>query len=146
MLEASPLPTPMTSGLRLSTHQGDPVSDATLYRSVVGALQYATITRPEISFSINKASQFMHCPLQPHWKVVKRILRYLSGSLQFGLFLHRTPSLDITGFSDSDWATDIDDRQSTTGICIYLGKNLVTWISKKQPTVSRSSRKPSTEV
>lgn len=127
MLDANPQPTPMPSNLRLSRHTGDPVEDATLYRSVVGALQYATITRPEISFSVNKVSQFMHSPLQPHWKAVKRILRYLRGTLHFGLFLHRSPTLNVTGFSDADWATDSDDRRSTSGMCVYLGKNLVTW-------------------
>ena len=81
----------------------------------------------------------MHLPREPHWKAVKRILRYLQGTWEFGLFLHHSESLNITGFSDSDWATDVDDRRSTSGMCVYLGRNLVTWSSKKQPTVSRSS-------
>ena len=81
----------------------------------------------------------MQSPLQPHWKAVKRILRYLRGTMNFGLFLHRSPTLNITGFCDSDWGNDTEDRRSTSGMCVYLGENLVTWSSKKQPTVSRSS-------
>ena len=129
----------MTSGLRLTSYGSDPVADVTLYRSVVGALQYATVTRPEISFSVNKVCQFMHNPLESHWKAVKRILRYLAGTLDYGLHLRRSSHLNITAFCDADWGSDPEDRKSTSGFCVFLGANLVSWASKKQHTVSRSS-------
>ncbi|KAM6545684.1 hypothetical protein CsatB_026420 [Cannabis sativa] len=136
---ANSLPTPMTGGEKLSCIGSDPVKNPQQYRSLVGALQYATLTRPEITFAVNKVCQFMHCPLESHWKTVKRILRYLKGTLDYGLDMSRPTSLDLVGFCDADWASDIDDRRSTTSFCVYLGSNLIYWSSKKQHTVSRSS-------
>ena len=97
---------------------------------MVGALQYVTITRPEISFSVNKLSQFMQSPLNSHWNAVKRILQYLKGTLNYGLLLHRAAKLDIIGYSDANWANDADKR-SMTGLCVFLGPNLVSWTSKQ---------------
>ncbi|KAL3629467.1 hypothetical protein CASFOL_026689 [Castilleja foliolosa] len=78
-------------------------------------------------------------PLEPHWRAVKRILRYLSGTFRYGLDLNKSEYLNVVGFSDSDWAGDIDDRRSVSGYCVFLGRNLVSWSSKKQQCVSRSS-------
>ncbi|KAL3642739.1 hypothetical protein CASFOL_013554 [Castilleja foliolosa] len=139
MKGAKGLSSPMVTSPPLSKFKGNPVTDATLYRSMVGALQYATITRPEISYSVNKVSQFMQNPLDNHWKSVKRILRYLAGTLDHGLFFAKPDTLNVSAFADADWAADPDDRRSTTGTCLFLGQNLVSWSSKKQPTVSRSS-------
>lgn len=97
MGKANSLPTPMVSNLSLSSKQGNPISNPQEYRSIVGALQYVTITRPDIAFSINKVSQIMNCPLDTHFKVVKRILRYLKGTLYHGLTLRR-PHLALIGF------------------------------------------------
>ncbi|XP_062080773.1 uncharacterized mitochondrial protein AtMg00810-like [Humulus lupulus] len=139
MQEAKSQGTPMNAGLKLSTYGSDSVSDPSLYRSIVGALQYATVTRPEIAYSVNKVSQFMHNPLESHWIVVKRILRYLAGTLDYGIHLQRPTQLVLEAFSDADWASDPDDRRSTTGFCVYFGGNLDAWQSKKQHTISRSS-------
>ena len=87
----------------------------------------------------------MHNPLEAHWKTVKRIMRYLAGTLDYGLHLRKSAlqdfnqDLNVVGFCDADWASDLDDRRSTSGYCVYLGSNLVSWSSKKQHTVSRSS-------
>ena len=81
----------------------------------------------------------MHSLLQPHWKAVKRILKYLKETTDHGLHLTRSSHLKLTGCSDADWASDPDDRRSTSGVCVYLGNNLVTWLSKKQSTVSKST-------
>jgi len=139
MLEANPQSTPMVSSLRLIKEGSSSVSDAPLYRSIVGALQYLTITRPEIAYSVNRVCQFMHDPREHHLKAVKRILRYLAGTTTHGLILRPARDFNIRGFSDSDWGTDLDDRKSTTGYCIYIGSNLVSWTSNKQKVVSKSS-------
>ena len=129
----------MTSGLKLSVYGSDPVENGQLLISIVGALQSVTITRPEISYCVNRMCQSMQNPLESHWKSVKRILRYLSGTLDYGLHLRRSSQLKLVGFAAADCATDPDDRRSTSGYCVFLGENLVSWYSKKQRTISRSS-------
>jgi hypothetical protein len=105
----------------------------------VGALQYLSLTRSNIGFAVSKVSQFMHEPHDLHWTVVKRILRYLKSTADYGLFINKCSSSQLYAYSDADWAGCPDDRKSTSGYCIYLGSNLLSWSSKKQPTVSRSS-------
>ena len=142
MGEAKGIATPMTSGLKLSKHGSNYFQDPTLYRSIVGALQYATLTRPEISFAVNKVCQFLSQPLEEHWKAAKRILRYLMGTLHHGLLLRPCISsspVSLLAFRDADWGADPDDRRSTSGFAIYFGPNLVSWCSKKQTLVARSS-------
>lgn len=102
MDNAKPLPTPMVFGLKLSSHDADYFSDVTLYRSTVGALQYLTITRPDIAFSVNKACQFMQSPCISHWKAVMRIFRYLNGTTNHGILLTASPRLSLHGFCDVD--------------------------------------------
>uniref|UniRef100_A0A2N9EH56 Reverse transcriptase Ty1/copia-type domain-containing protein n=1 Tax=Fagus sylvatica TaxID=28930 RepID=A0A2N9EH56_FAGSY len=114
MHEAKPVSSPMSSNTVLSQHSGTSLSDSSAYRSVVGSLQYLSLTRPDIAFAVNKVCQFMHNPTEDHWSAVKP-------------------------FSDADWASCPDDRRSTTGYCLYLGRNLLSWTSRKQRTVSRSS-------
>ena len=125
MLEANPLPNPMVSSLRLSAHIRDPIEDGTLYRSIIRELQYVIIVRPKIAFSVNKVSQFMQNLVTTHWNVVKCIKRYLNGTMNYGLHLQKSSNLELTSFSDSDWATNIDNRRSMTGFYIYLGKNVI---------------------
>lgn len=110
MDQANALSTPMVSNLSLSSKQSNPISNPQEYRSIVGALQYLTVTRPDIAFSVNKVSQFMHCPLNTHFKAVKRILRYLKGTLSYGMVLRRSALLSLVGLSDADWGSDPDER------------------------------------
>ena len=139
MQDSKPCPTPLASGSKLSAYDGAPLSYAREYRSIVGALQYLTLTRPDICYAVNQVCQFMHAFTTIHLQAVKRILRYLKGSLGRGLTI--TPGLLTTffAFSDADWAGCPNSRRSTTGFCVFLGKTLLTWVSKKQPTLSRSS-------
>ncbi|MCH80898.1 retrovirus-related Pol polyprotein from transposon TNT 1-94, partial [Trifolium medium] len=142
MLGASPVYTPMVSTAKLTKTGSSSFSDPTLYRSVVGALQYVTITRPELSYSVNKVCQFMVHPLEAHWLAVKRILRYLAGTQDLGLHLFPAPShvpFTLHGYCDADWAANPDDRRSTSGAAVFLGPNLQSWWSKKQTVVPRSS-------
>ncbi|XP_050379847.1 uncharacterized mitochondrial protein AtMg00810-like [Argentina anserina] len=137
MLDASPVSTP-SSSKRLSLTDGTPLADGTEYRSVVVALQYLTLTHPDISYVVNQLCQFLHSPTTVHWVAVKRILRYLKHTPTSGLF-YAPSSLNLVAYCDSDYAGDPDTRISTGGTCIYLGSNLISWSSKKQNEVSRSS-------
>ncbi|XP_050104869.1 uncharacterized mitochondrial protein AtMg00810-like [Malus sylvestris] len=138
MCDAKPLTTPATTGRKLSLYEGEPLSDGTLFRSIVGALQYLLFTRPDIAFAVNQVCQYMHSPTTTHWAAVKRILRYLKATPDHGI-VYKPSSLTLTAFADVDYAGDPDDRRSTGGYCIFLGDNLVSWSSKKQRGVSRSS-------
>ncbi|XP_026452229.1 uncharacterized protein LOC113352646 [Papaver somniferum] len=109
--------------------------DAVLYRSTVGALQYARITRPDIAFAVKKSCQYMHAPTEAHWCAVKRILRYLQGTLSFGLQFRKSSSLQLQAYSDADWDGDTYDGRSTSGMAIFLGPNLISRYSRKQKTV-----------
>ena len=110
------------------------------HRSIVGSLQYLTITRPDISFEVNCVCQHMHMPLEDHYNDVKRILRYIKGTTNYGIQFHKG-STKITAFSNADQVGDAQDRRSTGGYCVYLGNNIVSWYAKKQPTMDRSSIK-----
>ncbi|XP_041009156.1 uncharacterized mitochondrial protein AtMg00810-like [Juglans microcarpa x Juglans regia] len=131
--------TPMSSSEKLTVLDGCTYEDPQWYRSVVGSLQYLAFTRLDISFAVNRVCQFMHNPRLPHWSAVKRILRYLNNTRQLGLSFSSSSSIKLTAFSDADWAGCPDDRRSTGGFCIYLGNHLISWGSKKQPTIARSS-------
>jgi histone deacetylase 1/2 len=142
MAEAKGITTPMVSSLKLSRFGPDSLPDPHEYRSIVGALQYVTLTRPEIAFCVNKVCQFLSSPLLTHWQAVKRILRYLLHTCHHGLLLQPSSAVSkfsINAYSDSDWASDLDDRRSTSGSCIFFGPNLVSWSAKKQSLVARSS-------
>jgi hypothetical protein len=141
MLSCKPAITPLSSIGKLSTHEGEVLSpeDATRYRSIVGALQYLTLTRPDISFLVNKVCQYLHSPTTIHWTAVKRILRFLKHTLGTGLHIRSSLSMIISAFSDADWAGCGDDRKSSGGFAVFLGPNLILWCSKKQKTVSWSS-------
>lgn len=139
MDDCKPIATPMSSSTRLSSRVDEVFPDPSLYRSTVGALQYLTITRPDISFAVNKVCQYMQSPTQLHWVAVKRILRYLKDTISHGLLIRKCPSFTLQVFSDADWAGCPVDRRSQGAFCIFLGPNLISWSSRKQNTVSRSS-------
>jgi hypothetical protein len=106
------------------------------YRSVVGDLQYLILIRPDLSFLVNKICQFLHAPTTLHWMAVKRILRYLHGTLSIGVKFTPDKSTLVSAFSDVDWAGCVDDRRSTGGFAVYLRNNLISWSARKQATVS----------
>lgn len=141
MLHCKPVNTPMSNTEKLSSYKGSSLNpeDSTKYRIVVGALQYLTLTRPDISFAVNNVCQYLHSPTEDHWTAVKRILRYVKHTLQMGLRIERSSSSVVSGFSNADWAGCIDDRRSTGGLAIYFGSNLISWSARKQATISRSS-------
>ncbi|XP_050119416.1 uncharacterized mitochondrial protein AtMg00810-like [Malus sylvestris] len=136
MLGVKPCSTPVSSS-KLD-HSGTPLADPTSYRSIVGALQYLTWTRPDLAFAVNQVCQHMQTPRTIHLQAVKRILRYLKGTIDSGLRFTKGAQF-LTAWSDADWAGCPVDRRSTSGYCVFLGPNLVAWSAKKQNTVTRSS-------
>ncbi|GKA41432.1 ribonuclease H-like domain-containing protein [Tanacetum coccineum] len=138
MLNCKPCRTPVDTDSKLSA-DGALIFDSTLYRSLAGALQYLTFTRPDISYAVQQVCLFMHDPREPHLSALKRILRYVRGTLSYGLQLYSSTTSSLVAYSDADWAGCPTTRRSTSGYCVFLGNNLLSWSSKRQFTLSRSS-------
>jgi hypothetical protein len=143
MISCKPVSTPLSISEKLLAYAGDLLGpiDATNYQSIVGGLQYLTLTRLDISFSVNKICQFLQALTTVHLTAAKRILRYVRGTAGLGLQIIHSNLMLVSGFSDVEWARCVDDRRSTGGFAVFLGSNLVSWSARKQPTVSRSSTK-----
>uniref|UniRef100_A0A2N9H4Q9 Reverse transcriptase Ty1/copia-type domain-containing protein n=1 Tax=Fagus sylvatica TaxID=28930 RepID=A0A2N9H4Q9_FAGSY len=140
MTNCKPSSTPYFSLSRLNQTQGTPLPNPTHFPSLVGALQYLTFTRPDLSFVGNQVCQFMHSPIDTHMVATKQILRYLKGTLNHGLLFHPN-SFTFQAYADADWAGNPKDRRFTSGYVVFLGSTPITWVSKKQSTVSRSFTK-----
>ncbi|CAL9021727.1 unnamed protein product, partial [Prunus brigantina] len=126
---AKPVRNPMSTTEKLHKDPTGEQIDQKLYRSMIGSLLYLTASRPDISFSVGVCARFQACPKQSHLAAVKRIIRYISGTLHFGIHYSFDSNVEIAGFSDADWAGNIDDRKSTSGGCFYLGNNLAEYIA-----------------
>ncbi|XP_073304639.1 secreted RxLR effector protein 161-like [Primulina huaijiensis] len=124
---------------KLSQDDGELLEDPSLYRKLVGKLLYLTITRPDLAYPVNKLSQFVSAPRSAHLQAVYSVLRYVKGTAGQGVFYSSKTEAKLHIFSDSDWAACPDSRRSVTGFCVMLGSSLVSWKSKKQQTVSKSS-------
>ena len=139
LAEAKPVNTPLAASTPLILNSGDTLPDASQYRSIVGSLQYLAFTRPDVSFAVNKLSQFVHKPTHDQLQAAKRVLRYLAGTRNHGIFLQASSPMTLHAFSDADWAGDTNDYISTNGYLIYIGTNPISWSSRKQRGVARSS-------
>ncbi|KAF5445523.1 hypothetical protein F2P56_034569 [Juglans regia] len=138
MVGARSYKVPCISYSKMSKFDGDLLNDPSEYRHIVEALQYVTITCPDIAYSVNQLCQHMQAPTSTHWTSAKRVLRYLKHNTDFGL--HYKPSIiALHAFCVSDWASNPDDSRSSSGYGIFIGQCLVSWSSKKQLVVSRSS-------
>ena len=139
MLHCKPVLTLLPTSLKLELTSGDPLADPHAYRRLVGSLQYLALTRPDISYAVNRLSKFMHRPTSEHMQAVNRVLKYLSGTLTHGNFLRKQTNQNLHAYSDTDLAGDTDDYVSTNVYIIYIGSQPISWSSKKQQGVARSS-------
>ncbi|XP_057954001.1 uncharacterized mitochondrial protein AtMg00810-like, partial [Malania oleifera] len=138
MDKCNPVTTPVETRLELrKNEQGD--VDPTYFKSLVGSLRYLTCTRPDILYGVGLVSRYMETPDQSHLNAVKRILRYVKGTITDGMFYSSRGDCRLIGYSDSDWGRDLDERKSTTGFTFFMGDTTFTWSSKKQPIVTLSS-------
>lgn len=137
-VDCKPCITPMSSKQCLRTKTDLLFHDTTLYRNLVDALQYLTISRPKISFAVNPVCQYMHEPKLSHFQAVRRSLKCIKGTLQFVLHCSIGP-LHLMAYSDADWAHESTVKKSTTSYCIFLGSNPIFWNDRKQPIIFRSS-------
>jgi histone deacetylase 1/2 len=122
MHDCTSCPTPLSLNDNLSLTDGTPLGseDSTCYRSIVGALQYLTLTRSDLAFSVNKVCQFIHAPTTTYWTAVKRMLRYIQGTHNIGITFQKSSSTLLSAYSDADWVGDLDDRRSTGGLLYFL--------------------------
>ncbi|XP_022019502.1 uncharacterized mitochondrial protein AtMg00810-like [Helianthus annuus] len=132
--------TPVDTKPKLVSSSSPPFEDPTLYYSLAGALQYLTFTRPDINCVVQKVCIHMHSPRIDHWNALGRIICYIQGTSSFGLHLENSTETSLRTFTDADWAGCPATRRSTSGYCVYYGGNLLSWSSKFQSTINRSSR------
>ncbi|XP_045821749.1 uncharacterized mitochondrial protein AtMg00810-like [Trifolium pratense] len=139
MASCKPSATPVDTKQKLSTSVGTLYEDPTLYRSLARALQYLTFSRPDISYAVQHVCLHMHAPCINHMLALKCILRYIQGTLHYGLHLHPSLIEKLVSYTNADWGGCLDTRRPTSGYCVFLGDNIISWSSKRQPTLSRSS-------
>lgn len=131
--------TPLEAKINLSKNDDSPEFDWSTYQSLIGSLMYTAIaTRPDIMYAVNALSCFNDNPKKSHWLSAKRVLRYLKGTSNIGLYF-RDIGDNLTGYVDSDWGGDIDDRKSRTGFIFKLSNGAISWESRKQKSVAISS-------
>lgn len=131
--------TPMVTTVKLSKDDTSAPVCPKLYRSMIGSLLYLCASRPDISFSVSACARFQANPKETHLAAVKRIIMYVRGTVNYGLWYTRSSSCAITGYTDADWAGNIDTRKSTSGGCFFVGNNMTSWLCKTQMSVSLST-------
>ncbi|RVW19280.1 Retrovirus-related Pol polyprotein from transposon RE1 [Vitis vinifera] len=139
MEESKVMKTPMSSSIKLDMDEKGKSIDSTMYRGMIGSLLYLTASRPDIMYSVCLCARFQSCPKESHLSDVKRILRYLKGTMNIGLWYLKGDNFELIGFSDADFAGCRVERKSTSGTCHFLGHSFVSWHSKKQNSVALST-------
>ena len=131
----------MITGKKLSKNDESTKVNQTLYRSMIGKLKYVAHSISNITLSIRIITRFSINPKENHLMVVKRIMRYLKGTKEFGLYYKKKEKFDLKAYTNADWGGNINDKKSTSGGALFLGKRLVTWTSKKQSCTSQAVAK-----
>ena len=140
MAEAKPVSTPVDTSVKLASKSESPEFAASTYQSAVGCLLYlSNWTRPDLTFAVSKVARYSADPRQEHWTAVKRILRYLKGTINYGITYSKDSRDDLVGYCDADWAGDVCDRKSTSGYVFCVSGSPVSWRSKKQSCVALST-------
>nr|XP_043625611.1 uncharacterized mitochondrial protein AtMg00810-like [Erigeron canadensis] len=139
LLGCKPITTPLEQNLTFKNDSSKPLEIISAYQKLIGKLIYLTLTRPDICYAVQCLSQFMHAPTQQHLIAGFRILRYLKSSPGNGLYIVKSETLNLRGYSDADWARCLMTRRSVSGYSVFLGNSLISWKSKKQSTVAKSS-------
>ena len=130
--------TPMDSNLKLLVDDSSELVDVTHYRQIIRSLMYWTNSRPDICFAMNTLSQYLVQPRWFHLVAAKHVMRYLKGTIDFGLYYDGSHDYRLYGYTDADWVGSISDRKSTSSRCFCLGSAMSSWFSRKQSNVSRS--------
>jgi hypothetical protein len=139
MTDCKSAPTTFLSGVKLEDSGETPLVDITVYKKLVGSFLYLTHSRPDLSYAVGTVSRFMQKLHELHWNVAKRILQYIQGTITFWIHYETKSTLDLIGFTDSDWASDITDHKSTYGYSLSHGSRPIYWLSKKEAAISLSS-------
>ena len=130
---------PIVTGSKLVKDENAKANDASKFKQMVDCLMYLLATRPDLAYSVCLVARYMERPTKMHLEVIKRILRYLKGTASYGILYKRGEEVKLTGWSDSDYASDNDDRKSTSGYVFMIGESAIAWSSKKQPIVPLST-------
>src|SRR5438477_7855715 len=140
MGECNPVATPLDTSVKLTSITAEEApADPQEYARIVGGLTFAAcVTRPDIACAVSQLSQFLNNPSSTHMQAAKRVLRYLHGTAMLGI-TYRPPPLHLQGYSDANWAGDMDTRRSTTGYVVMLNNGAIAWKSQRQPTVALST-------
>ena len=139
MDKSNPVQNPIVPGEKLQKDENGVKVDSTYYKQIIGSLMYLTATRPDVMFVVSLISRYMEHPTKIHLQTAKKILRYLKGTVDYGVFYKKGGNEDLVAYTDSDYAGDLDDRKSTSGYVFLLSSGAVSWSSKKQPVVSLST-------
>ena len=139
MLDCASMPTPLPLQLNKTPHQDEKFENPTYFRSLAGKLQYLTLTRPDIQYAVNYVCQKMHMPTFSDFNLLKRIIKYIKGTVTMGISFNKETDCTLRVYSDSDYAGCQNTSRSTGGFCTFLGNNIISWQSQKQPTVAKSS-------
>ncbi|XP_015167265.1 uncharacterized mitochondrial protein AtMg00810-like [Solanum tuberosum] len=135
----NPVCNPIVLGQKIRRDEDGIKVDATQYKHIVGIRMYLTATRPDLMIVVSLISRFMACPTQLHFAAAKRVLRYLKGTVNYGVFYKRGAASELVGFTDSDYASDMEDSKSTSGYVFMMSGGVVAWSSRKQPIVTLST-------